>query len=277
VPRPPEIPHHVLGFWRELDLLFARVVPTRWGAVVTDARFPAVWDANYARVDTPPNGLTLAEVEEALLPALRAAGTTVEHLVSFRPDATGGVIGELEARGHRLTWDLVMDLDEDPPDVDLGRVEELIDAPELWERVGESLSLFGVEDEETLGQLAAIERDVLAAGGKRWFGVRDDEGTIVSLGALLVLGDVGYIDNVATFEHARGRGLASLVTVRAIHAARQMRADHVSLFADPDDRSVVSMYERLGFREAGSLVATRGPAPDRARSVRPAERGSAPR
>lgn len=252
------IPDHVLRFWRSLDELFARVEPAWWGAVVTDGRFPAVWDANYARVDAASDELTLAEVEATLLPALREAGTSVEHLVSFHPDATEPLLRELEARGHRITWDLVMELGADPPDDGSRRVEDLTGDPDLWPAVGESLALFGIDHADALAQLATIEREVLAPGGKRWFGIRDGDGLILSLGALLLRGDIAYIDNVATFEHARGRGLATSVTTRMIRAAAASGATHVCLFADPDDRSVVGMYERLGFRGVGMLAATRG-------------------
>lgn len=253
------IPEHVLRFWRALDSMFGRVAPTRWGAVVTDGRYPAVWDANYARVDVAADDLTLAEVEAALLPALRASGTSVQHLVSFHPEATRSLLHDLEARGHRLTWDLVMDLVEEPPADRSSWIDAMPSGPELWDRVRESLALFGIDDATTIVQLAAIERDVLEPGGKRWFAVRDDGGTIVSLGALLMLEDVGYIDNVATFEHARGRGFASALTGRMIQVALASGASHVCLFADPDDRRVVGMYERLGFRGAGVIAATRGP------------------
>lgn len=248
-----------MRFWRSLDLLFGRVEPTWWGAVITDARFPAVWDTNYARIDVAAEDLTVAEIERSLHPALREAGTAVQHVVSFHPDATSTVLRELTARGHRLTWDLVMDLDDDPPDDGTRRVEELPGEPELWDRIGASLPLFGVDRDDVVTQLAAIEREVLMPGGKRWFGIRDGDGTIESLGALLVLDDVCYIDNVVTFEHARRRGMASAVTTRMVRVARAAGAAHVCLFADPDDHSVVRLYERLGFRRAGRLAATRGP------------------
>lgn len=256
-PPSPQIPDHVLRFWRSLDQCFGRVEPTWWGAVVTDGRFPSVWDANYARVDVAAEDLTLAEVEAPLLPALHEVGASVQHIVSFHPEATAPLLQELEDRGHRRTWDLVMDLSDEPDDDGRRRVEVLTDGPELWERVGASLALFGVEGGDALTQLATIEREVLAPGGKRWYGVRDGD-TIVSLGALLLLDDVAYIDNVATFPEARGLGHASAVTTRMIRAARAAGAPHVCLFADPDDRSVVGMYERLGFRATGTLAATRG-------------------
>lgn len=261
MPADRSLPEHVLRLWRGLDLMFSRVVPTRWGAVVTDERFPAIWDANYARIDAPTSDLTLSEVEASLLPALRSARAQVEHLVSFRPDLTRPVFRDLETRRHRITWDLVMDLEEDPPDDDHGPVEDLALGPELWSTLAESLGLFGVDDPVARRQLTTIERDVLTPGGKRWFGVRDGEGAIVSLGAVLISGDVEYIDNVATFERARGRGHASAVTSRAIEVAKEAGVEHVWLFADPGDIAVVAMYERLGFVGAGRLVASRGPVP----------------
>jgi ribosomal protein S18 acetylase RimI-like enzyme len=258
-PARGRVPDHVVRFWRSLDLCFGRVEPTWWGAVVTDARFPAVWDVNYARVDVAAGDPSLDEVEAALLPALRDAASSVEHVVAFHPDATLRLLGELEARGHRRSQDLVMEIDADPPDDGQRRVEELTGDPDLWPRVEASLTLFGIDD-EAVAQLAAIEREVLAPAGKRWFGIRDDAG-IASVGALMLFDQVAYIDNVATFARARGRGLASAVTTRMVREASMAGAEHTCLLAEPDDRAVVGMYERLGFRGVGALVSTRGPSP----------------
>lgn len=260
------VPEHVHRFWRALDALFSDVQPTWWGAVVTDGRFPRIWDANYARIDEPAASLRAADVEEELLPALAAAGVDVLHVVSFHPDVTTGLLSELSSRGHRLTWDLVMDTDDDASAVSARvaevAVEELEPDEELWDRVADSLALFGVEPGEAVAQLRLIEADVLARGGKRWFGVRDPDGALVSLGALLLLEGVGYVDNVVTFPQARGRGYASAVTARIVEEAQGDGAEHVCLFADPGDAAVVRMYRRLGFRDAGTLAATRGPVPD---------------
>jgi ribosomal protein S18 acetylase RimI-like enzyme len=253
------LPDHVTRFWRALDGLLADVRPTRWGAVVTDGRYPAIWDANYARIDTPADDLTVAEVEAELLPALRAVGATVVHTVSFDPEATTGVLVALSQRGHHLSWDLVMDLDEAPRPDDAVDVEELAAGPELWERVETSIPEFGAETVEAVRQLRSLEEHVLSPGGKRWFGVRDDAGTIVALAAMLTLDGVGYVDNVVTFPEARGRGYATAVTRRIVHEAFAGGVEHVCLFADPDIPGVVRLYERLGFRRAGRIAATRGP------------------
>jgi len=253
------IPAFVQRFWRGLDALFSDVEPTWWGAVVTDGRFPRIWDANYARVDVEAPGLTAADVETELLPALRSAGSTTEHVVTFHPESSTRLLTELSARGHRLGWDLVMDLSEPVPPAEPIDVEELAPNDELWGRVTASFELFGVDPEESVEQLKAIETEVMLPGGKRWFGVRDDRGTIVSVAALVLLEEVGYVDNVATFPQARGRGYASAATRSVIEAARKAGVEGVFLLADPDEPAVVRMYERLGFRGAGRLASTRGP------------------
>jgi ribosomal protein S18 acetylase RimI-like enzyme len=166
---------------------------------------------------------------------------------------------ELSTLGHTLSWDLVMDLTE-APTIDPGDVlvVPLDPGDELWNRVEESLALFG-NDPIVSEQLRRIEEETYTPQHKRWLGVRDDGGTIVALAALVQLEGVGYLDNVATFPEARGRGLASAIVARAIELARGSGAEHVSLFADPDALPVVRMYERLGFRGVGRLASTKGP------------------
>lgn len=256
------MPEHIHRFWKALDACLAHVGPTWWGAIVTDERFPEIWDINYARVDAAAPDLTLREVAGMLLPALAEVGTNTFHVVCFRPEETTDLLVELSTLGHTLSWDLVMDLTTEPlvspADV---RVEPLGPGGELWSRVEESLALFG-NAPVVAEQLREIEEATFATGHKRWLGVRDESGTIVALGALLLLEGVGYLDNVATFPQARGRGLASSIVARAVDLAGEAGADHVSLFADPDDVAVVRMYERLGFRDVGRLASTRGPVAD---------------
>ncbi len=233
------LPAHFIAFWRALDDLVARVRPVWWGAVVTAPRFPAVWDANYARVDAPGLDLRAVDVEIELLPALAKVGAD---------------------RGHHLTWDLLMDLDEDPAGDGGVKTEELALDPELWPRIEASLTLFGVSS-EVRPQLVSLEREALGPMGKRWFGVRDRKQSVVSMASLILLEGVGYVDHVVTFPRWRGQGFASAITARICREARDAGAAHVSLLADPDASAIVSMYERLGFRRSGSLASTRGPVP----------------
>lgn len=256
--RVPE-PFH--RFWKALDGLFSNVSEQWWGAVVTDGRFPRIWDANYARVDAP--GVRLVDVEQALTPALRTIGSEIFHAVIFDPEGSGTLISGLSSKGHKLAWDLVMEARSTPHDDPGTAVEEVAPGDELWEAVGASFGLFGVDPDESIAQLRAIETDVLAPGGKRWFVVRDEDAEIASLAALVVLEDVGYIDNVATFPPARGRGYASALTSHIVHTTREMGLETTFLIADPDDEPVVRLYGRLGFREVGRLASTKGPLPGR--------------
>src|SRR5713101_2837000 len=89
---PMAVPEHVHGFWKALDDRVGRVEPTWWGAVVTHARFPAVWDINYARIDVADEDLGLKDVADVLLPRLEEIGTEVFHVVSFYPQATTGLL-----------------------------------------------------------------------------------------------------------------------------------------------------------------------------------------
>ncbi|HEY7666587.1 MAG TPA: GNAT family N-acetyltransferase [Actinomycetota bacterium] len=254
------LPEHVLRYWRAADRSFRSLRQTRWGAVVTDPRYPAVWDVNYARVDVPTGDVSLAEIAGELAPALAAAGVATFHTVSYEPDPDAGMLEELAAAGHARSWDVVMDLAA-PPEVDpIADVVELSPGPELWATIRETFALFGVETDEARTQLARIEEEVLTPAGKRWFGVRDG-GRIVASAALMIFDRVGHVDNVTTFPEARGRGFATAITARIVEEAPDAGADHLMLFADPDAPQVLRLYERLGFREVGRIAATRGPVP----------------
>jgi hypothetical protein len=126
------LPEPLHRFWIWLDDLVADVLPTPWGAVITDARFPDVWDTNYARVDVATD-VSVATIEADLLPALVRAGVRVEHVVSFHHEAHGELLAELSARGHRISWDLAMVLDGAPGDIEEDiAVEALAPGDELW-------------------------------------------------------------------------------------------------------------------------------------------------
>lgn len=257
------IPDELIRFWRVLDDRLSTVQPTWWGAVVTDDRFPAIWDTNYARIDRPVEGLRLQELEDILMHALERVGAEFFHVVSFFPEESRGVLAELSSRGHTLSWDVVMRFEGAiTPDDRRPAVEEL-QGTELWDTVQASLSLFEITDSGVVRQLRRLEEEVLSGCGKRWFGVREDGGPAASIAALLELAGVGYVDNVATFPHARGKGYASALTAHAVETALAGDADQVYLLVDPD--GPLTMYRRLGFREVGRVASTKGPIATRER------------
>jgi ribosomal protein S18 acetylase RimI-like enzyme len=240
----------LLRFWRAQDDLFEHTEAQWWGAVVSDARFPAIQEPNYARVETR-QPVRLGEIEDALVPAMRASGSERSHVVIFHAEDQTDLIAAASTRGDRIAWDLVMvtGLDVEPT----RRVEEVsaFDGP-FWVVHRDSARLFGVTDEETLDQLQAMERDVLIPAGRRWFAVVHD-GRRVALAALLVLERTGFIDHVVTFPDARRRGYAEALTRRIVVEATAMGAERTYLLAEPEG-GAVRVYERIGFERVAHLA-----------------------
>jgi ribosomal protein S18 acetylase RimI-like enzyme len=248
----------LLGYWRAQDDVFERVDPFWWGAVVSDARFPRVQEANYARVETRQR-LRLAEVEEPLVPAMERTAHGRSHVVVFFPEDQTDLLAEASTRGEKLSWDLVMQHTGVPPAVDDVIVEEVPfdDTIESGHRA--SLRWFDITDPVVVDELVTMERTVMVPGGRRWFVVRHD-GEAVAFAGLVVLERVGYLDNVVTFPEARRRGYAAALAATAVEAARASGAERTYLMADPDG-TAKAIYERLGFRPVTQIASWISPRP----------------
>jgi GNAT superfamily N-acetyltransferase len=246
----------LLRFWRALDSAFETVEPTWWGGVVADSRFPGIWDANYARVETDDAALSLAEVESSLLPVMDRTGARHGHMVVFHPEQLTALLSEASTRGDRVSWDTAMKLRGKVPD-DTGGVDvEEIDPhdPSFWPAYRASLGEFRITEEDAIGQLEDIERDVLIPAGKRWFAVRE-AGRPRALGSLIGMEGVGYIDHVVTFPEARRRGYAGALVRRIVEEARRSDLDHLYLLTEVGAQAA-SLYERLEFEAIGHIAST---------------------
>lgn len=242
-----------LRFWRALDGLFDAEDRTGWGAVVSDARYPAVQEANYARVETTrPVGLD--EIETALLPRISGAGCRREHVVVFVPEAQTDLLVEASTRGDRIVWDLVM-ANTGPAEARAGDpVEEVEDlGARFWAGHRASLGLFDVSDEAMLDQLAAIEREVLIPAGRRWFVIPGADRAPVAFSALLVLEGIAFIDHVVTLPEARRHGHATALTRRMLAEARAAGAEATYLLAEPRG-TAAGLYGRLGFERVTQIA-----------------------
>jgi ribosomal protein S18 acetylase RimI-like enzyme len=252
-------PEPLLAFWRAQDALFERIEPAWWGEVVSDARYPTVQEANYARVETAePVGF--AEIEDALRPALGRSRSRRSHVVVFRPEEQTDLIAEASTRGERITFDLVMVVES--PETHAAQADETpsLDAA-FWSGHRSSLGLFDIHDEHVLDQLQAIERDIMVPAGRRWFVRRDDrsgEGCVQAFAALLVLEGVGYLDHVVTVPDARRRGHAEALARTAVAEAAGLGAERIYLLAEPDSPAI-RIYERVGFERAGHLASWLSP------------------
>lgn len=241
----------LLEYWRAQDALFERVEPTWWGAVVSDARYPAIQEPNYARVETR-SPVSLLEVESELLPAMRRSRSTRTHVVIFFPEDQTDLIAEASTRGEKIVWDLVMAHEGAPPEPD-ERVVEISQFDEaFWGAHAASTRLFDVDEQPTVDQLQALERDVLIPGGRRWFAVSGEDGP-VAFAALLVLEGSGFIDHVVTFPQARRLGHAGALTRRVLVEAASSGAPRTFLLAEADG-AAERIYARLGFERAGFLA-----------------------
>lgn len=240
-----------LRCWREHDAVFDRVETRWWGAVVSDHRYPRIQEANYARVETRQQ-VGMEEIEADLLPAMGRSGSHRAHVVIFHPDEQTGLVVQASTRGERIAWDLVMEHAGFAEDAD-PRVEEVLALDEaFWRAHRASARLFDISDEEVLEQLGAVERDLLARVGRRWFRVLEG-GAPVALGALEVLRGVGYIDHVVTFPSARRRGHAGALTARLVSEAAAAGADRTYLLAEPGGVAA-EMYGRRGFRPVTQIA-----------------------
>ncbi len=246
----------LLRFSRAIDATFEHVTQAWWGAVVTDSRFPDVWDLNYARIETTQPDLTVAEIEAELLPAIAECGAQREHVVVFHPEELTGLVTELSMRGDKISWDTAMRcarrIDPAPGDP---LVEEIVDFDdEYWDLHRRSLREFDVTEPRVQDQLVRLERDHLLGTGKRWFTVREGS-EMVAFASLHVLERVGYLDHVVTFPESRGRGYARALVRRASAESRTAGATELVLLAEPDGRAR-NLYERLGFVVLGHLAAS---------------------
>lgn len=243
----------LLRLWRALDGLFEAEERTWWGAVVSDARYPDVQEANYARVEST-RPVALEEVEAALVPAVSRAGCRREHVVVFFPEAQTDLLVQASTRGERLVWDLVMVHEGGVREAEDDRVDEVHRPDErFWRAHRESARLFDVRDEAVLDQLSAIEREVLMPSGRRWFVVRDEDGDAQAFAALLVVEGVGFVDHVVTLPEARRRGHAKALTRRLVREAASAGAERTYLLTEPGGVAG-SLYSRLGFERVTQIA-----------------------
>jgi len=238
-----------LRFWQALDAAMERVVETPWGAVVTDSRYPSIWDVNYARVDAERD-VRLSEVQGILDHELARTGARHEHVVCFFPELQTGLLSELGRSGNRISWDIVMIHRGGEPEPSPVEVEEVTTFDEeFWNVVRTSLAAFDVTEPASLDQLMHLEREVALPDGKRWFVIRPSpaEGPL-ALGALIEHEGVAYLDHIVTLPDARRRGYGSAIVRKIVQVAHDDRMERITLLADRGGKPA-ELYRRLGFED----------------------------
>ena len=105
--------------------------------------------------------------------------------------------------------------------------------------------------EETVEQLLELEGRYGEAGGDRWFVADGPDGPAAAC-RLLAGPGIQQVEDVATLESARERGLAQSVVLTAIEEAQAADPELIFLVADGTDWPQL-MYSKLGFEPVGDL------------------------
>jgi ribosomal protein S18 acetylase RimI-like enzyme len=258
-----ELPHPVRVFCRAAAELGEHSARTRWGVVMSDSRYPLIWDANNAAVLEPASNLTAEEIREVLLPELRAAGAPVEHVEFWDPSGSQALEELRRAqdpawRAHRPHTDAVMVFRPGAgaatgaarPGVG---VEESLELDEdFWAWYRTSLPEFGDElSADVLDQMVARIRTLFVPAGLRFF-VGWHDGQRAGYTSLLSLEGVGYLDGVVTMPGFRRRGVASATVLAAVEASRAA-GDRFLFLLTETEGDARRLYERLGFRVASEV------------------------
>jgi ribosomal protein S18 acetylase RimI-like enzyme len=192
------------------------------GTLFSTPELPAVWDLNFAWLDSVP----------AQLPA-------VPKVVFGDPRGAEALGGWDVRRIAVLAWR------GGTPSRGAG-VEQV--GPDEQAPVQLAITLEDGVDEETAAQLEAANRLREARTGKRSLG-RIVDGRVVALADLYSDGEVGQIEDVATLPEHRRRGYGREVVLAAVAEAAGLDLIFITAVATG---AAVSWYESMGFAPLGS-------------------------
>ncbi|HSK50425.1 MAG TPA: hypothetical protein VK889_08015 [Solirubrobacterales bacterium] len=229
------------------------VVEEEWGATFLCPSTPLVWDNSWIAVERA--GVTVEEAIE--LGDVALGGADFEHRTIVVCDEADGerLLPEFEDRpgweveiGRYMSWR--GDSGRQPAaavrETTLAEIE-----PVRRQLSREDLRGRVERVEETAEQLLELERRYGAAGGDRWFVADGPDGPAAAC-RLLAAPGIQQVEDVATLESARERGLAQSVVLAAIEAAKAAEPEVIFLAADGRDWPQL-MYAKLGFEPIGDV------------------------
>jgi ribosomal protein S18 acetylase RimI-like enzyme len=220
--------------------------PTVHGVAFRRDDTPLRYDSNFLWVDDAAGAAA-----EELAAEADASFSHVMHREIFIPDAAEGarLAPGFKALGFNAIGLVVMAHRREPDRPPDAGVEEV--SIDDLRRADREFIRRGLEnaDDEVVEQLWNFRLILPETVGAR-FVVARVGGEIVSASDVYVDGRIAMVDNVATFEEHRGKGLARAVVSRSVGVARAAGSDLVFLHADLDDWPQ-HLYVKLGFDPIG--------------------------
>jgi ribosomal protein S18 acetylase RimI-like enzyme len=226
------------------------VEPHPWGVLVSTPSLPRVWDANFVLVDRWDG--TAGELRHELERVQRRARFEHRRTVFTDEELADRLWDDVLQQGWQLTNRFVVMAHTRPPDRPPDPAVEVLGIGETeWahgRRAMIATEPFG-HDDELAAQLVELDRRLARSMTVRHFAAVI-QGEVASYAGLYLEGDVAQIEDVATLEEFRERGLARAVVLQAAEEARRAGADLVFLVADEADWPR-KLYARLGFDPIG--------------------------
>jgi ribosomal protein S18 acetylase RimI-like enzyme len=244
-------PEPLADFWSAWRGLTLARRPTAWGEVVSDPRYPLVWESNHAAVLRNHATVSLEEIRAELIPALTEARAVYEHVEFWDPPASCPALEALKVVAEHGGTDAVM-VYEGPADGPAAGTPDGLDLEELtdpgedfWAVYRTSRDEFAESlTDEVVDQLVLRDRELLVPAGLRAFVAKAD-GDIAGFATLISLAGAGYVDNVVTLLAHRRRGVGTATTAMAIRESLAAGDRMVHLLTE-DGSDAQRLYERLG-------------------------------
>lgn len=221
------------------------VVPWDGGTAYLHPGLPKVWDVNFLFVDDSDlSAETIAaEADRIMAPA----GCEHRRVGTFDPDHGARLEEEFAVLGWETHVHVVMGHVREP-DRAVDTTDIRTSGADTWAARSEQLLDHPGIDAETTEQMKTLYDLIADAANARDFAATVD-GRIVSFALLYSDGRTGQVEDVATLEAYRNRGISRRVVTKALEVSR---AQHDFTFLVADDRDwPKQFYAKLGFDELG--------------------------
>ncbi len=221
-----------------------------WGELLRTPSLPRVWDANFALVERWTG--SAGDLHDELERVQRHAGFSHRRAVILADAVAERLWDDLLEHDWEFASRYLVMAQRRDPDRPADPGIEVVGVGELDWAQGRR-AMIATEphghDDELAAQLVALDGRLARAMEVRHYAAVL-EGEVVSYAGLYLADGVAQIEDVATLEEFRGRGLARAVVLQAAAEARRAGAELVFLVADEGDWPK-QLYARLGFDAIG--------------------------